>query len=114
MFLVVTGPPASGKSTLSALLADEMQLPRLAKDTIKRGLLNVFPAEDVEASRRLGAAAVQALLAVANENKAGAVLDSVWVRHDSVKSLSRLPGRVVEVRRRIPAGARHERTELRP
>ena len=96
MFVLVTGPPAAGKSTLSALLARELGLPRLAKDTIKDALGAVLGAGDVDASRRLGAAAVQALLAVAEENAAG-VLDSVWVAPASVQRLRALPAPVVEV-----------------
>lgn len=97
MFVVVTGPPASGKSTVSTLLAQELGLPRFAKDTIKRGLLESLGAGDVAESRRVGAAAVQALLALAIDNPGGAVLDSVWVAPDSVRRLEHLPGPVVEV-----------------
>ncbi len=96
MFVLVTGPPAAGKTTVSALLAHELGLPRLAKDTIKRGLLEVLSARDLEDTRRLGAAAVRALLAVASDNRA-AVLDSVWVDPDSVSRLHALPAPVVEV-----------------
>ena len=96
MHVLVTGPPAAGKSTVSAALADELGLPRLAKDTIKRGMLEVLGATDVDDTRRLGAAAVRALLALAAENRA-AVLDSVWVDPDSVDRLRALPGPVVEV-----------------
>lgn len=59
MFVLVTGPPASGKTTLSTTLAQELGLPRLAKDTIKRGLLQVLEAPDVAGSRTIGAAAVR-------------------------------------------------------
>ena len=96
MFVLVTGPPAAGKSTVSARLAHELDLPRLAKDTIKAGLLEVLEAADVGDTRRLGAAAVRALLALAAENRA-AVLDSVWVDRGSVDRLRALPGPLVEV-----------------
>jgi len=56
----------------------------------------VLGAGDVDASRRLGAAAVQALLAVVEENASG-VLDSVWVDPASVERLRALPAPVVEV-----------------
>ena len=96
MHVVVTGPAASGKSTLARALADTLGLPLLAKDTLKQGLLDVLGADDLEASRRLGRAAVAALLAVARANSA-AVLDSVWVDRDrAVAELGGL-GDVVEV-----------------
>ena len=40
MYVVVTGPPGSGKSTLARSLADELDLPLLAKDTVKQALLD--------------------------------------------------------------------------
>jgi predicted kinase len=96
MFVLVTGPPASGKTTVSTELARALGAPRFAKDTIKRGLLAVLGADGVDASRRVGAADVEALLEMAGENQSG-VLDSVWVRPDAVERLRALPGPVVEV-----------------
>ena len=98
MYVVVTGPPASGKSTLTRVLAAELGWPLLAKDTIKAGLVESLGAEGPDGSRRLGAAAVRALLALARDNPGGAVLDSVWVdRERAVAELAALPGQVVEV-----------------
>ena len=77
--MVVSGPPASGKTTLSRAIAPVLGLPLIAKDTIKQALMSVLPVPDVPASRAIGAASVQALLAVAAESD-GAVLESVWHR----------------------------------
>lgn len=63
LFVVVSGPPASGKSTLAPVLAGELGLPLVAKDTIKEALMSVLPVRDVEASRQVGHAAVVAMLA---------------------------------------------------
>lgn len=97
MYVVISGPAASGKTTLSRALAPALGLPLIAKDTIKRALLAVLPAEDLETSRRWGGAAVAALLAVAADNPAGAVIDSVWHRTRAIPELQGLPGPVVEV-----------------
>ena len=95
-YVVVSGPPASGKTTLARTLAPALGLPLLAKDTIKHALMTVLPVPDVPASRLVGAASVAALLAVAAET-GGAVLESVWYRSRAARELNGLPGRIVEV-----------------
>jgi len=37
-FVVVSGPPASGKTTLARTIAPALDLPLIAKDTIKQAL----------------------------------------------------------------------------
>lgn len=110
VFVVVSGPPASGKSTLAPVLARELALPLIAKDTIKDALMSVLPVPDVEASRRLGRAAVAAMLAVAAQSPVGAVIDSNFYRSRAVEHLRSLPGLVIEVFcrcERAVAGARY-------
>jgi hypothetical protein len=41
-FVVVSGPPASGKSSVAPALAVELKLPLIAKDTIKDALMSVL------------------------------------------------------------------------
>ncbi|ROR92286.1 AAA family ATPase [Nocardioides aurantiacus] len=112
MYVVLTGPPASGKSTLAAALAVELGLPLLAKDTLKQGLVDVLGAADVAISRALGRAAVVALLAVAREARSG-VLDSVWV--DRARALEQLGelGVDVEVHCRVDVPTLRERYAAR-
>ncbi len=96
-FIVVSGPPGSGKSTLATILAGDLALPLVAKDTIKEALMDVLPVPDVDASRRVGRAAVAAVLAVAAESPIGAVIDCNFHRSRAVEGLRKLPGRMVEV-----------------
>ena len=97
MFVVVSGPPASGKSTIAPALSRELALPLIAKDTIKDAMMSVLAVPDVEASRQLGRAAVAAMLAVAAASPCGAVIESIFYRSVAVDHLRRLPGPVVEV-----------------
>ena len=101
MFVLVAGPPGSGKSSLAAPLATELGLPLLAKDDIKEALMEVLgrPAT-VDESRRLGRAAVMAMLAMARAAP-GAVLDSTFYPY-AVPHLEQLPGTVIELRCRCP------------
>lgn len=95
-YVVVSGPPGSGKTTLATALAPALGLPLISKDTIKEALVSVLPAPDVPASRAIGRASVAALLAVAAQAP-GAVLESVWHRGYAMPALAGLPGSIVEV-----------------
>jgi predicted kinase len=73
---LVTGLPATGKTTAARALARALQLPLLSKDAVKEPLLEVLGATDRAASRRLSDASFAVLWALADEHLAlvGAVL----------------------------------------
>lgn len=110
-FVVVSGPPASGKSSLAPALAAELDLPLLAKDVIKDALVEVLDAPDLPRSRELGRAAVHVLLTVARTAGRG-VLEGVWYDRTHAP-LAALPGPVVEVFCRCPADVLRERYAAR-
>jgi predicted kinase len=56
LLVVVTGPPATGKTTLAERLSRELALPLVAKDAIKERLYDALGSGDREWSRRLGRA----------------------------------------------------------
>ncbi len=95
-FVVVSGRPASGKTTLARSLAPKLGLPLLSKDTIKHGLMAVLPVPNIETSRLLGRASMAALLAVAKDIGYG-VLEAPWHRSAAAPLLLELPAPVVEV-----------------
>ena len=97
LFVVVSGPPASGKSALAPVLARELALPLIGKDTIKDALMSVLPVPDLEASRQIGRGAVAAMLAVAAQSPIGAVIESNFYRSVAAEVIARLPGTVVEL-----------------
>src|SRR6266581_3148469 len=113
LFVVVSGPPASGKSTLAPVLARELGAPLVSKDTIKDALMSMLPVPDVEASRQIGRAAVAAMLAVAADSPIGAVIESNFYRSVAVESLGRLPGRLVEIFCRCDQAVAHNRHQAR-
>ncbi|HEY7020438.1 MAG TPA: ATP-binding protein [Ktedonobacterales bacterium] len=54
--VIVTGPPASGKTTLGRMLAKRLRMPFLYKDGIKETLFDTLDWSDREWSRKLGVA----------------------------------------------------------
>jgi predicted kinase len=113
LFVAVSGPPGSGKSTVAEPLARELGLPLIAKDTIKEALMDALGVPDVEASKRLGAAAIEVMLAVAAASPVGAVLDCNFRRTLALGDLRRLPGKVVEVFCRCDEDVAWDRFEAR-
>jgi predicted kinase len=61
LVLIITGPPAGGKTTLGRQLATCLRLPFLNKDLFKEALYDHLGWSDRDWSRRLGAASVELL-----------------------------------------------------
>jgi predicted kinase len=56
LVVVVTGPPASGKSSIARHLAERLPAPLLAKDPVKEALFDALGTGDADWSRKLGIA----------------------------------------------------------
>ncbi len=108
MFVLVGGWPGAGKTTLATALGPRLGLPVLAKDEVKEALADELgrPAT-VSESRRLGRAAVRAVLRIARRCP-GAVVDSTWF--DYTRPLvAELPGPVAELRCVVPVDVARSR-----
>lgn len=95
-FVIVSGPPGSGKSTIAGPLATRLRLPLLGKDMIKEALMDTLGVRSVEESRRVGGASISVLLALAQANGRG-VLESNWSAPLATEAFRNLSGNIVEV-----------------
>jgi predicted kinase len=79
--VIISGPPAAGKSTLAGPLAAELGLALIAKDRIKETLhdaLGRAAGSDLVWSQRLGAAAMELLWALALDAPAVVLEANFW------------------------------------
>jgi predicted kinase len=115
LVLVVTGPPAAGKTTIARELAAHLGLPLIAKDTIKETLFDELGTGDLAWSQRLGVATFGVMLAIAEESvTAGAslVLEANFSRGGESR-LAALPARFVQVHCSAPLEVLLERYAAR-
>jgi predicted kinase len=103
VLVVVTGPPASGKTSLARALAHELDLPWISKDALKETLYDLFGSGE-ELEQRLEEAARRLLLTVAEQQLASdlsAIVESNFDRDAELEPLERLwrehPTRVVQI-----------------
>ena len=118
--VLVTGPPASGKTFVARLLADRLALPRIEKDAIKETLFDSLGTGDVAWSKRLGRATTALVLwalEVHLEARAPAVVESNFAPDDARPALRALaerhPLRPLELHCTAPADVLLERFRSR-
>ncbi|MGW8768539.1 AAA family ATPase [Streptomyces sp. NPDC055815] len=112
VFVIVSGLPASGKSTLARGLGAGLGLPVVDKDVILESLYDALGVGDQAWRHRLSRAADDVLYAVAAD--AGrAVLVNWWHRDTAPARLGALGGRLVEVHCACDAALAAERFRTR-
>jgi predicted kinase len=99
LLVVVTGPPASGKSSLARELARELRLPFLSKDELKERLYEELGSgEDVEDAIERSALAILYSVAAGNLRAGVDVLvESNFDRNSDTAPLRELGARIVQV-----------------
>ena len=99
LLVVVTGPPASGKSTLARQLAAELHMPYLSKDELKERLYEVF-GDGEELEDRIERAALAMLVSVARCNLDATVevlVESNFRAPEDAPLLAELPATILQV-----------------
>ena len=110
LLVIVSGPPAAGKTTIAVPLAERLGLPLLAKDTLKETLHDFLGGEGRAWSQRLGIATFELMFGILDELLASGcsvVAEGNFTRAESVLALP--AARVVEVHVTAPPDVLHER-----
>jgi ribosomal-protein-alanine N-acetyltransferase len=86
LVVLVNGLPGSGKTTLASVLADDLGLPLLSKDTIKETVADHLPQDLLACAQGseswLGAGAAESLWSLLRACPLGAVVESWWSPQD--------------------------------
>lgn len=111
-FVVVSGLPASGKTTVGTLLSEGLHLPLIDKDGILESLFDTLGSPDHAARTRLSRASDEVLFRLA-EDSHGAVLVNWWHHDTAPARLRSLSTDIVEVFCDCPVEVAMDRFESR-
>jgi predicted kinase len=91
--VIVSGPPASGKSSLAEMLGERLRLPVLSRDAIKEPLMDQLGTPAGEGSHLIGGAAYAVLYVILDKLLTagiGAVAESNFTRGEAERYLQPL------------------------
>ncbi len=95
-YIIVSGLPASGKTTLARAIASELRWPLFDKDDVLEALFDSLGVGDADWRSRLSRAS-DAVIAVAAGHAPNAVLVSFWRQATARQFVSGLSGQVLEL-----------------
>lgn len=115
-FVVVSGLPASGKTTVGRVISERLALPLIDKDDILEALFDSLGCQDRDQRNRLSRASDEVLFTLA-KSSSGAVLVNWWNQETAPDRLRAMSSSLVEVFCDCPletAAARFEARDRHP
>ncbi|MFX1251862.1 MAG: AAA family ATPase [Promethearchaeota archaeon] len=95
-FIIISGPPASGKTTMGLKLASELKLPLITKDDFKELLFDSLGWKDREWSKKLGITGMRLLYHVLEANlkvNKPIIIETAFYREFETERLQKLKQR---------------------
>lgn len=112
VLVVVSGLPASGKTTVGRLLSERLSMPLIDKDAILEAMFDSLGCQDREERSRLSRASDEVLYSLAETSRAAILVN--WWNHDSSPTRLRdISSSLVEVFCDCPAEVAAARFEAR-
>ena len=96
LLILISGPSASGKSSVAETVARELGLPLIAKDVIKEALFDALGTGDRDWSDRLSTASYAVMFALAAQHPT-AVLEANFKEERHAEAIRRLSDRPIEI-----------------
>jgi predicted kinase len=112
LVVVVTGIPASGKTTLATSLSAQLGWPLISKDAVKEALFDALGTGDLEWSQRLGRAGQLVMCSLAARIPR-VILEAPFQRGVAEPELVALHRRIVQIYCRCPVRIAEERYRRR-
>jgi predicted kinase len=112
LVVVVTGIPASGKTTLATALSAQLEWPLISKDVVKEALFDALGTGDLQWSQRLGRAGHVVMYSLA-ATMPRVILEAHFQRGLAEPELLALNRRIVQIYCRCPVDLAAERYRRR-
>ena len=118
-FIVISGPPGAGKTTLANVISEKLNIPVFSKDTFKCLMADYISGEGIEYTQSLGRSSIETLRTIMTELAKSSdtfIFESAFLKKYEDEFLSSFRGNKVNLYQiycRVDSGIAFERIKSR-